>query len=157
MLHAGAGAGSENEDFEMDSDLMDLDEAANVTADVGGGEEEDGEDGNAVEEFGLELNFGPKPLAKMLGLSVLEQLKWLAGFPLPTSEIAHRIMTTLDREGTGTLPRSALDFIVKHIQDELPLSKETFDLAEVCFACFVICIADLLPALIQCRAVILAF
>ena len=129
-LHAGAGSQSEADD--LDSDLMDLDEAANTAAENGGGDDADGEEENDHDEFGGGLHFGNKPLAGMLKMSLLENLKWVAGFPLPASEIAHRIMVALDTEHEGSLPVSALDFILKHIEGELPLSKETFDLAEVC-------------------------
>ena len=111
---------------------MDLDEAANTAAENGGGDEADGEEDHVKDEFGVDLHFGNKPLARMLKMSLLENLKWAAGFPLPASEIAHRIMVALDTEHEGSLPVSALDFILKHIEGELPLSKETFDLAEVC-------------------------
>jgi hypothetical protein len=108
---------------------MDLDEAANDT-----GEADEQADEAPEEEFGLKFDFGPKPLAKLLRLSVAERLKWLWGSPLPPSEMAHRIMTTLDTDKKGSLPLSALDFILKQIQGQLSLSKETFDLAEVCSA-----------------------
>lgn len=123
------GAGSQSEGDEVDSDLLDLDEAANTAADKG--EDGDGEEEKHEDEFGYGLNFGNRPLARMLKMSVLENLKWVAGFPLPASEIGHRVMMALDTDHSGFLPVSALDFILKQIQDELPLSKETFDLAEV--------------------------
>jgi hypothetical protein len=112
------------------SDIMALDEAANVQA-------EDGEDGTGGQlggegmEFGQEFNFGSKPLSRMLRLTTVEQVKWKLGFPLPTEEIARRLFGTLDYMHRGSLPLSALDFIVKQLQLQLPCSKETFDLAEV--------------------------
>lgn len=121
---------SEGGGDDVDSDLLDLDEAANE-AGGGGGDEEGNESGDELEEFGLDLDFGPKPLARILSLTLLENFKWLAGFPLSPAEIAHRIMKAIDTQGTGSLPVSAIDFILKQVQGELPLSKETFDLAEV--------------------------
>jgi hypothetical protein len=108
---------------------MDLDEAANDT-----GEADEKADEAPEEEFGLNFDFGPKPLAKLLRLSLAERLRWFWGRPLSPSEMAQRIMATLDTDKKGSLPLSALDFILKQIQGQLPLSKETFDLAEVCSA-----------------------
>lgn len=109
---------------------MDLDEAANATRGACG-DEEGNETGEESEEFGEGLDFGPKPLARILSMTVAENLKWLAGFPLSAQEISRRIMNALNTEGTGSLPVSAIDFILKQVQGELPLSKESFDLAEV--------------------------
>lgn len=122
-------AGSEHGD-DVDSDLLDLDEAANVGADSGVADDEALSDGE-VEEFGKNLNLGSRPFAALIRLTLLERLQWMAGFPLKNTEIAHRIMMKLDKERTGNLPLVALDFILKQIQGELPISKETFDLAEV--------------------------
>jgi hypothetical protein len=130
QLSACAATAAEPEEIDdMDEELMDLDEAANDT-----GEADENADEAPEEEFGLKFDFGPKPLAKLLRLSVAERLKWFWGSPLPPSEMAHRIMTTLDTDKKGSLPLSALDFILKQIQGQLSLSKETFDLAEVCSA-----------------------
>jgi hypothetical protein len=130
MLSAHAATAAEPEDADdIDGELMDLDEAANDT-----GEADEKAEEAPEEEFGLNFDFGQKPLAKLLRLSLAERLKWFWGSPLPPSEMAHRIMTTLDTDKKGSLPPSALDFILKQIQGQLPLSKETFDLAEVCSA-----------------------
>jgi hypothetical protein len=145
MLHAGRA--SHVVDESVDSELMDLDEAANITNE--GGDDEDGNNEEGLEEFGAGLNFGHRPLAKLLAMSLLERLKWHAGFPLPVTEIAQRIMMTLDAERSGSLPLTAVDFLLKQLQGELPLSKETFDLAEVLLSlhsCAFICCPSVSPA-----------
>jgi hypothetical protein len=131
---AAVAPASDGEGDDIDRDLMDLDEAANTTGDG----DEDEQNVKVEEEFGLQFDFGSKPLAKLLRLNLVERLKWFCGFPLSTGEMAQRIMTTLDTEKKGSLPVAALDFILKQIQGQLSLSKETFDLAEVCSAslCF---------------------
>jgi hypothetical protein len=113
---------------------MDLDEAANVTAgdDADAVNESDEKEEPPENKFGAQFNFGPKPLAPMLGLTLVEKLKWGSGFPLSPHEIARRMMATLDTDKKGTLPLEAFDFILRQIQGQLPLSKETWDLAEVC-------------------------
>ena len=119
---------AESHHSDVDSDLMGLDEAAND----GPGAENEALSDCEDQEFGLHLNLGSRPFAALIGLSMLEKLQWMAGFPLKNTEVAHRIMMTLDTERTGNLPLAAMDFILKQIQGELPISKETFDLAEVC-------------------------
>lgn len=150
-ISLAAAAGSQHDcDDDLESDLMDLDEAGKLEPDGGGGgKDEDVIDRDGEEEFGADLNFGPKPLAKLLNLSILERIKWSAGFPLSTSEVAHRIMLTLDTSQSGTLPLSALDFVLKQIQGEILVSKETFDLAEVCNACS--------PVLMSCEGVLACY
>jgi hypothetical protein len=133
-LRAAVVVESEDGADGMDRDLMNLDEAANTS-----GDGEEVEQGAQPEEaFGSKLDLGPNPWVELLRLSLVERVKWFWGFPLSSSEMAQRIMTTLDIEKKGSLPLSALDFILKNIQGHLPLTKESFDLAEVCSAslCF---------------------
>ena len=64
-------------------------------------------------------------------LSLWERLLWYFGIKPPLQEMALRTFAFIDDNGNGTISITAMELLLKLIQDELPLGKTSFDYLEV--------------------------
>ena len=101
---------------------MDLDDADAVqNADEA---EPDASVPELVETFGGDL-------LVLLNLDTKAQWLWWLGYPPDSTEIAQGLFKLFDEDRSGTIPVCYLDYVIKIMSAYYPVSKSTYDQAEV--------------------------
>lgn len=126
----GSHDGSDSDSVGADGSAMDLDDADAVK-----GQGEQDEPDPSVPE--LVDTFGGSLLA-LLDLDTKAQWLWWLGYPLDSGEIAQRLFKLFDEDRSGTIPVCYLDYVIRIMSSHYPVSKSTYDHAEVCptFLCW---------------------
>jgi hypothetical protein len=70
-------------------------------------------------------------LQDVMQLSRLQKIKWRFEMYPTSADIATRLFSSINSTKSPYLPIAVLDFIIKQIQDEFPVTKQTYDFAEV--------------------------
>jgi hypothetical protein len=74
---------------------------------------------------------GSRALQEMLGLSVIERIRWMFGIRPSPLEMGHRLFQYIDKNGNGQIAIASLDLLVKILSGQLPFTKASFDHLEV--------------------------
>jgi hypothetical protein len=70
-------------------------------------------------------------LQDVMQLSRLQKLKWRFKMYPTSATVATHLFSIINTRKSPHLPMAVLDFLIKHIQDEFPVTKQTYDFAEV--------------------------
>ena len=111
-----------------DSDLHDLDDAEATTAALEQERREDQTEAEALQELFTGNEAGFKGLMK---LSLLESMRWRLGWRPSAARCAERVMAFIDVNSNDQVSMRALDILVRHLEGEFHVSKETLDVFEV--------------------------
>lgn len=112
---------------EEDSDLHDLDDAEATTAALEQERREDQTEAEALQELFTGNEAGVKGLMK---LSLLESVRWRLGWRPSAVRCAERVMMFLDGNGNEQVSIRALDILVRHLEGEFHVSKDSLDVVE---------------------------
>jgi hypothetical protein len=119
-----------NEDAEEDPCSNSLDDAEAVNAEK---TEEAEREQEGMEEIEAMFANHNGSLQSVLNLSRLEKLRWRFKLYPTSSNMAIRLFNIINIHRAPCLPLDVLDFLIKQIQDEFPVSKQAYDFVEVFF------------------------